>query len=66
MLGLLKKHTPNILFVVIKYIYKKLPKYIIPDQDANEGDLLYMHTITSLRQFENCLCKKVILMDSFL
>lgn len=43
MLGLLKKHTPNILSVVIKYIYKKPLKYFIPDQDTNEGDLIYAY-----------------------
>ena len=30
MLGCTEKHTSNILFVVIKYIYKKPPKRIIP------------------------------------
>ena len=30
MLGCVKKHTSNILLVVIKYIYKKPPKRIIP------------------------------------
>ena len=30
MLGCAEKHTSNILFVVIKYIYKKPPKRIIP------------------------------------
>lgn len=28
--GVLEKHTSNILFVVLKYIYKKPPKFIIP------------------------------------
>ena len=30
MLGCAEKHTSNILFVVIKYIYKKPPTRIIP------------------------------------
>ena len=30
MLGCTEKHTSNILLVVIKYIYKKPPKRIIP------------------------------------
>ena len=32
MLGCAEKHTSNILFVVIKYIYKKPPKMHFTDQ----------------------------------